>query len=502
MKCLMNRNQLSLCVLLLVACSLASCSGLPKKSSGGGGGGGGGGTGTKTLTVTLIAAPESVQQSFTLLAFSAQISSLVLNEAAGGTIPLTLSPSPYPVDFNRLTTDTAVLSVDKIPTNTQFSSITMAVQNIAVTIANGASPIGSTCAANAVCQFTAAPSVASVTATLLPGMLTPGSDGNTNIYLTASGQDLVMGNSAGLTVNFAGSGFNTVGSFFLPRKGTPGAAGVDLVQDFTGVVTAVSATSVTVTTGSGVALTAALTSSTTLDVPQSTLCTAKTVAACVTKGAVVSMDASVASGGALTALEIDLLDPTAVDSVEGTIYSPVAGSFSLVVTDKQVVSGNATLTTANIGDIFALTLDPAATYVVDTKNLTTASPIVPTTSFQSSADILSGQTVRLHVTAATGAKSTTNQALSANQVQLRFARVTATASPSATSLVGIVSLNQIFRPTATTVQVQTYTGITTYDNGITSNADIGGVGSSNLVSIRALFLKGQPSFFATTIRDQ
>jgi hypothetical protein len=492
----MNRNQLSLSVLLLVVFFLASCSGLPKASSGGGGGGGGGST--KPLTVTMIAGTEADQTAFAVLALSAKISSLALTPTTGSAISLPLSPSPYPVDFNRLTTDTALLSVATIPANTSFSSMSMGIQNITVTIANGPNAIG-TCAANTVCEFTPAPSTATVTATLFPGNLTPGTDGKTNLYLIVNEQTDVTGTSSGLTVNFAGVNLSNIGSFTLPRKGTPSGV-IDLVQDFTGVVTAVSSSSVTVINGSGVSLTAAL-SGTILDVPQTTLCPTQTLAACVTKGAVVSMDASVASGGALTATEIDLLDTIAVDSVEGTIFSPVAGTFSLVVTDKQVVSGNAALTTANIGDVFAVTL-PASGYVVDTKNLTTATaPIVPTNLFQSSADILTGQTLRLHVTAASGTQAAGNQALTASAVQLRFSRVGVTASPSGTTVLSVNSSNQLYQVTSP-AQVQTYSGVTSYDNGITGNSDIGGVGTSNHVSIRALLLKSVTAFYATMVRDQ
>jgi hypothetical protein len=500
----MNRKLLSLSVLSLVIFGLASCSGLPPAKTGGSGGsgggsGGGGGNTTRPLTVTLIAGGEFDQVSFTVLALSAQISSLALTPTTGSAIALPLPVTPYPVDFNRLTTDTAVLSVAAIPANTSFSSMTMGIQNISVTIANGPAAIG-TCAANAVCEFTPAPSTATVTATLFPGNLTAGTDGNTNMYLTVSEQTDVIGNGSGLTVSFAGVNLGDVGSFSLPRKGSL-TGGVDLVQDFTGVVSAVSSSSVTVINGFGVPLTAGL-SGTILDVPQTSLCPTQTLAACVTKGAVVSVDASVASGGALTATEIDLLDTTLVDSVEGTVISPVPGSFSLVVTDKQSISGNAALTAANIGDIFALTLDPAATYMVDTKNLTTAtSPIVPVNLFQSSADILRGQTLRLHVTTASGTQAAGNQALTANAVQLRFTRLTLNASPSSSSVLSVNQFNQVYQLT-NPVQVQTYTGVTSYDNGITDNTGIGGIGTSNLVSIRALLLKSAIPFYATMVRDQ
>lgn len=501
----MNRNQLSLSALLLSALFLASCSGIPKTSGPPPPGGGS----TKPLTVTLIGGPESVQTNFTLLAFSAQISSLTLNEVSGTAHSLALSPTPYPVDFNRLTTDSVVLTLDTIPVNTSFSNMTMAVQNITVTIANGPAAIG-TCAANAVCEFSPAPSNATITATLFPSALTPASDGNVNIYLDVQAQAIVTNSGSAISVNFTSASSNTIGSFDLPRKSSSLGTAVDLVQDFTGVVTAVSATSITVTNGSGVSVTAGLGTGTTLDVPQTALCPTNTVAACATKGSIVSMDAAVFSGGALAALEIDLLDTsTAVDSVEGTVVSLLPASFSLVVTDKQVTSGDATLTAANIGDIFSVTLDPAATFLVDTKALTSGAAIfpVPINLFASSADILSGQTVRLHVKpgSASGTKGTNNQVLTASQVQLRFTRITGTVAASQTNIINLSSgsTNQVYQlGTTAQIQVQTYPGVTTYDNGITSNSDIGGTGSSNLVSIRALYLKSTPNFFATTIRDQ
>src|SRR5262249_62352642 len=149
---------------------------------------------------------------------------LVLTELGGKTDTLSLSPSPFPVDLARLTTDSVVLSVDTIPNNVQFTNMTMAVQNISVTIANGASPIGR-CAPKAVCQFSAAPSTTTITATLFGGPLTPGADGKVNIFLKPNAQDIVTVDSSGLKINFSSASFNTVGSFALPRKGSTSALG-------------------------------------------------------------------------------------------------------------------------------------------------------------------------------------------------------------------------------------------------------------------------------------
>lgn len=503
----MSRNHLSLATLLTFICFLSACSGPPKASTPGGGAPTPPGT-NKPLTVTLMTEPMADQPTFTVLAFSAEISSLVLNDANGKVYQLPLSPSPYPVDFQRLTTDSALLSIGAIPVGVTFTNFMMAVQKMTVTIANGPNAIG-TCAPNAVCSFSPAPSVATITSPLLPGPLAPGSDAKTNVYFTVLESSAIKGNSSGLAVNFAASGFNTVSAIVLPRKRSSIGSAVDLIQDFTGKVTAISATSITVTSGTGVAVTAAIGSpAPALDIPQSGLCPARTIASCVTVGSTVSVDASIASGGGLTAQELDLLDTAPFDAVEGTIFSLTPTKFSLVLTDKQVISGNATLTAANIGDIFAVTLDPASTYLVDTKNLTSGvTPVVPINFFQSSADFLSGQTVRLHVTAASGAKSTNDQAVTANQVQLRFTRVTTSVGPSSTNVLfaANTAVNQIFQvPTGSIqFQIQTYPGITTWDNGIIDNNGIGGLGTSALVAVHALFLKnGPPSFYATMVRDR
>ncbi len=484
----MNSNKLIILVLSVI--SLGSCSGAPH----GAGGGGGGGTGTANLTLTLTSEAQASQASFTILAFSAQITSLTLNPSIGGnTVPVPLAPNPYLVDFNRLTTDSAFLASFSVPAQTTFGSMGMALTNVTITIAVPPTATAiSTCLPGSVCEFAFPPQLANIIANDFPAKFSPQS--NNNFYLSVHPQDIITSSITGLTVDFSKT--SVVPALLLPRS-NQAANTLDSVEDFTGKVTAVSTGSLSITSGSGVPLSAKL-SNTSFDDDSPSKCVAGSIAGCVKVGSIVSMDAVVNTDGTLTATELDLLDPSPVDAIEGTIFTTSPGNFRLVLTDKQVATNNATLAAANIGDIFSLTL-PGGNFSVDTKNLSTATPAVPVSRFQGTGDILNGQTVRLHVSSASGAFAGNNQAAIASSVQLRFTRFTASKVTAAAGLLTVGSLGAIFQAPNQPV-VQTYP-VTVLDkfSDITS---LGGPGTSPLISIRALFLNSSNNFYATKIRDQ
>jgi len=490
----MNRNKLVLFGLVLGVLVLPSCSGLPGGNNGGvGGGGGGGGVQTTALTLTMISQSQIRPGNFTILAWNAQITSLSISDSTGNATNLALPETPLSVDLNRLSTDTLVLGAFPLPAATSFTSLTMAFSNFLITIHNetGAS-IGNNCPNGAVCEFKPAPSTVTFTASIA---LTAGK--TSNVYFTVFPSNIVTVSASGLSLVFTQN--TPISEQVAPRLGLP-ANTVDTVEDFTGVVTAVSSNSIAVKTGSGAAIATTLSGSVAIDDPLG-LCNAvqKTVSACAPVGSVVSIDGLVNTDGSITTTEVDLLSTTTVDSLEGTIFSTGAGSFAMVVTDKQVISNNATLTAANIGDIFVVTGLDAATFSVDTKNLSTANPAVPTDLFQSSGDILDGQTVRLHVTGATGTEAAGNQTLTTDIAQLRFTRFTANSSTVSGTLFDVTDLGSFYQVANQSV-VQTYTGTTAFD-GVT---DISGVGNAvaPLVSVRALFLNSQDNFYATKVRHQ
>ncbi len=159
---------------------------------------------------------------------------------------------------------------------------------------------------------------------------------------------------------------NVMTATTTPRLGIP-AGSVDTIEDFIGVVTAASPSSITVTSGiTGNSITAAVTSSTEFDLAPVAYSNCQgTAAACVTVGSTVSLDATLSSSGTLTATEIDALDAVAVDEVEGTIYpTNQTGVVGLIIADKVAINSTTPLASASTtyGTGIFLTVDAGTIY--------------------------------------------------------------------------------------------------------------------------------------------
>ena len=166
--------------------------------------------------------------------------------------------------------------------------------------------------------------------------------------------------------------------------------------------------------------------------------------------------------------------------------------------NKEVATGNGTLSAANPGDIFLVTLNNPI-FIVDLdeffNNASLPSSTV-TTLFSGEASLVNGQDVMVHVTAATGAASTGNQAITSDRVRLRFTRTTGTVQTVSGQSFSISNLPP-FIPFVTNPLVDTITGATNFD-GVT---DISGVTVGQTVSIRALLLNNSTfSFYAAKVR--
>jgi hypothetical protein len=215
----------------------------------------------------------------------------------------------------------------------------------------------------------------------------------------------------------------------------------------------------------------------------------------------VSVDATVSTSGILSLLSADLLDASPRDEVEGTlINNGTLGQFFLVVANKEVASGNGTLSAANPGDVFLVTLNNP-TFIVDLGEFFNNASLPPgavTPLFASEADLVNGQDVMVHVTAATGAASTGNQAITSDQVRLRFTRTTGTVQTVSGQSFSISNLPP-FLGFVTNPLVNTIIGTTNFD-GVT---DINSVTTGQSVSIRALLLNNSTySFYAAKVRLQ
>jgi hypothetical protein len=178
----------------------------------------------------------------------------------------------------------------------------------------------------------------------------------------------------------------------------------------------------------------------------------------------------------------------------------VAGQFFLVASNKVVATGNSTLASANAGDTFLVTLSNPQ-FIVDLDEFFNNASLPPssvTTLFSSEADLVDGQDVMVHVTAATGTAAGGDQAITADRVRLRFTRTTGTVQSVSGQAFTLANVPP-FIPFVTNPLVDTIPGATNFD-GVT---DVSSLAAAQNVSIRALLLNNSVfSFYAAKVRVQ
>jgi hypothetical protein len=315
---------------------------------------------------------------------------------------------------------------------------------------------------------------------------------------------------------------NVASAFKLPRAGGNFTASqLDLIDDFTGVVT-VSGSTATIKSPTRGTLTATANSNTVFDQdPGQTLCTnptAGSLSTCVSNNQVVSADVVLNSDGTMTLQEIEPLLSAPQDIVEGIVsFLPASPTqFGIIVTDvPSVATSNSVIgTSLNIGDALTLNLSGASPFGVDSKGLPVSNASAYSffhgqTTAGSGGALHFGQTVAVHVTSFTAATSSANAVANTNNVILRWSRFIATATTQGTtSLLNITNLPSYFKfAPAALFSVQLYQGtqgsrgVTNFD-GVTAGT---GVNASQPVVVRALFFEDpgntlNPAFFAAKVR--
>ncbi|HTG27606.1 MAG TPA: DUF4382 domain-containing protein [Methylomirabilota bacterium] len=487
----MKRNRELGYVFFVAVIALAGCSGGGQTTTGGGGGN----QQPASLTLTLTSKPDVSLTNISVLSATVSITGITLNPTSGNAVPLTLSPTTYPVDLTRLQADTALLGVLSLPAGS-YSGATVTFSAPTLTLDNqSGATLNGTCLTGTICKIALPAGSSQVTSAPFPLTLTAGQASGVSLNLNLN--DAVTVTSGTVALNFSAADTFNVAS--LPRTGAPSGS-FDLIEDFVGLVTAKTATSITVMASNGISLTIALPSTPVIEDPQG-LCAAVNATCLLANQTVVSVDATVNSAGALTLVSADLLGATPQDELEGTLINTATpGQFNLVVANKVVASGNTTLTAANPGDVFLVTTTNP-TFAVDLDEFFNNASLPPanvTTLFAGIGDLVDGQDVMVHVTAATGTAATGDQAVTADQVLLRFTRTTGTLQTVSGQTFTLSNLPP-FMSFASNPLVDTISGATNFD-GV---ADVNSLAVGQTVSIRALLVpRSTFSFYAAKVRVQ
>ena len=516
----MNQKLFHLFVIFVVALGLTSCSGLPRSSGTGGGG-------NATLSLTMIDPPPA---NSSVLSFKVTITGIALNPATGSPVSLLSSSNSLTVELTRLQSDSAFLGTFKtVPAGT-YNSMTVTLANPDIVLANqtGAALTGATaaCPTNSVCEFKPTPTGGAVQITFTPALsLTSTTPQGLSLDFNLNNAITFTSTTGTLGVDFSQTNQpNFLTTSILPRTNSNLSTGqLELIEDFTGVVTSATASTNTLTVQSATrgTLTVVANSSTIFDRdPSGTLCTSPSFSSCVLQNETASIDAVLNADGTFTLLEFEPLVSATTgpeDLIEGVVYfvSPtIPAQFQLVVTDKE--QGSTTeLAGLNTGDQVLIkigTTPTLPTFLVDTKHLSsgTGFPTAQTTAFKSATDnsvLAAGQVVSVHVPASsfTPASGTTIASATVNSVMLRWSHITGTVSspappntfnltPAAAFIPQGVPPNTGIAFGTTTPPVQTFSGITNFD-GFASNFPATG----DSVTVRALFFRS-PSFVFTAAK--
>src|SRR5271157_4296669 len=461
------------------------------------------GGGNASLTISLYDTPPA---GTNVLSFTLPIAGISLTPSPSGSlVPVATVTSS--VEVTRLQSDSAVIVDQGSVAAGQYSAIavtlgpTSSTNNLFINTSGSTITYGTkSCLNGAVCDLP----IGAVFTITIPLSLNLSANQNQWIGLDFNLNKAIT-SSNGISVDFSQTGVLTATT--TTRTGIPSGS-VDTLEDFTGVVTAYTAgSSITVKSAiRGTSLTASLSTSTEYDMaPLNYSQCPGTASACVTVGSTVSMDTTVSSSGTFAATEVDVLDAVAVDEVEGIIYPTLtAGELGMVLADKVSASGNSTLSaaTATYGRGVLLTLN-ATNYSVDTKTLS-SQLLQPVVGFSSGSVLLGGQVVRAQITGIS-TNNNGNITASANNLLLRYSRLSGTLNSVAGSAFTVASLPGYIYALNTsltsTPQVFTYLGLTEFD-GITGLSDPTLIVGTTTVSIRALYLNtpAQYSFQAAKVR--
>jgi len=487
-------SPLLLATLFLTSCTLKRPCPL---CTGGGGGGGGNTTG---VTATLAAEPFAPPPGTNILSFVVTISGVSLTPSGGASaVNLNLPATSVTVDLMRLQSDSTLLgqALSNVPAAT-YNKVSVSVSNVVVTYCTQVSPGTPGCSAGSVKQVaqSATVPVASSFSLMVSSGQVAGLQVQVNlanaITLSATQPQVVS------AVNLTASNVLTA-AVLPPAASSLANSQLDFIEDFTGIVTNVNATSqvLTIRTATRGTITATANSSTFFS-PNCTSPPFNSTADihCVVANDIASVDVALDASGSFTLLDYDPLDTTASDWIEGVVMLvPTSNTqFQIVANDLfQPSSGSLVGTKLPLGSAVTLNLStsPSPTFGVDARGL-----IVPAeaSSFVSANDtsvLRAGQTVAVHLSSFTAASGSTPATGTVDFVGLRFTRVTASvstvAAPTSISLAS-GSLPSFFGQTGielAELNAASFpsTAPTNYD-GVSSGT---GLVVGDTVSIRALY---------------
>ena len=446
-------------------------------------------SGNASLSLTISDTPPA---GTTILSFTLPILGIALTPSGNGSQVSVFSSNPSAdYELTRLQSDSNLIATKVSVAVGTYTAVNVTVAGPSAVFINASGSTVASCVAGGVCQLTGSATTITYTfPTGSPLVLTANANQWLNLDFNYSNA-IVTTNGIGLDVTQKGV---LTASTTVPT----GIASGDVanIDDFTGAVTALSTSSITLESSVRGMLTASISSTIPVYDPQSQ-CQGAGSLSCIGVGSIVSLQGVLSNAGVMSATSLDVIDASTkpADEVEGTIYPSSCngvGSFGRVLSDSVIFTSGSPLTSADFGAGVCLTLSQAATFAIDDGILTGQG--VPSVGFTNSSNILQGQTVRAKVTgAATGANGIN---VTATALILRFSRFTGTVNSVSGNILTVNGLPAYI--TTGSLQVVTYPNATILE-GAPNVSSLSG----DTVSFSALYLAAPPatySFQAAKVR--
>jgi len=368
------------------------------------------------MTQATLTIHDNPPMGVTVLSFEIEVTSATLQPNDSMSQPVSMLSEPEEIELEHLQTESALLASKSVPTGT-YNSLMVSFANPKMTIQNQTGmtlALGSQmCADKQVCEFDPKLNQSSVTvqAPTQPFPITLAMNSPVVLKMDFNIDTSIQQSDLSITP--------TIGLMQLPAPNSNDGDQGDEDMEIVGTITSIGQNTFMIQTGmNGPSYSIATDSNTKFDF--GTSCSAENFS-CLQTGQTVKVDAKMQSDGSLLAFDVKFFQPPNQMSFAGTITSVGSGgtNFQIVLFDEESFGGDTG--SFSMGAPVTINLATAATFSTDTAGFMLPSGL----NFASAADLMVGQKVRLHPTAApTGMPP--NLTITIDQVQLEPSYVTAT----------------------------------------------------------------------------
>jgi hypothetical protein len=467
----MNSRKYVIFAIFATILSLSSCSGSHNRCVMNCGG-----NGNALVSVSISDAPPT---NTTVVSFTLPIVGISLTSSSGSQVSVFSTGTAANFELTRLQSDSDVVVTNASVAAGTYTAVNVTVGAASGTFVNNSGAQVGNCAAGTPFRVCAIPSGVTTTITA-PINLTLTSNTNHWLDLDFNYNNAIV-TTNGIAINMQQA--NVLTATTTVPTGVPSGDFAN-IDDFTGRVTAVTSSSISLTSTVRGSLTATINGSTKVFDPQSPAqCSGGATLSCIQKGSIVSLQAVLTNTGTVVATSLDVIDSstTPADEVEGTIYPSNCNggsNFGMIISDSSIVTTSSPLSSAGFGSGVCLTVSPTAPFLVDFGILTgqPGLPAITGPGFRNATDLVAGQTTRIKVTGA--ATGTNGINATATALILRFSRLTGTVGIVSGATFTVNGLPSYITAFVVPPSVQTYTNATLFENA----ANLSGT-----VSISALF---------------